>query len=332
MKSTLKIMRMVSISSMILFAMLLAACGGGGGDGGATVETPGISYTGLTTPATIDEDNAEDLAAGAFEGGSMGAAMGGLGAIETGEGGHIACPRMLKVSQVLEDSLRQVDLISRSDGTFIGAVTTESGTVHGDCGGSGSYTISIDDQTGEFSGTLDFSSYCDGEVIISGATSFSGEIDVDTGDILKFNFSFDNLTGTLGTDSFTLNGNISFDVTASPATMTMAMLLQDNSTGKVYWLRDYTMTATEGANYVDVELSGRYYDPDYGYVNITTNTPFRIYDGDDWPSEGVLVITGDGNTRARLTVLSSTTYQIEADTNGDGSYDWDSGVLNWSEL
>jgi hypothetical protein len=95
---------------------------------------------------------------------------------------------------------------------------------------------------------------------------------------------------------------------------------------------------SEGTGYVEVEIiSGRYYDPDYGYVEVYTEGPLRIDDGDDWPSDGVLVVTGDtgiagGSTMARLTALSSTTYQVEADTNGDGTYDWDSGVLYWADL
>jgi len=83
--------------------------------------------------------------------------------------------------------------------------------------------------------------------------------------------------------------------------------------------------------------SGRYYDPDEGYVVVSTEEAFVIYDGDDWPLQGVLVITGDtgsegGRTKARLTVLTSTTFRVEADTDVDGSYDWDSGVLDWSDF
>ena len=119
--------------------------------------------------------------------------------------------------------------------------------------------------------------------------------------------------------------------------MTMTMLLKDNNTKKVYKVKDYIMTLTEEVDYVDVEISGTYYDPDYGYVTVATTTPLRIYWGDTYPSAGVLVVTGNtgtagGSTKARLTALSSTTYQVDADTNGDGIYDWNSGVLNWSDL
>lgn len=86
----------------------------------------------------------------------------------------------------------------------------------------------------------------------------------------------------------------------------------------------------EESGYVEFEVSGRYYDPDYGYVDFHTDTPFHIDDGDEWPSAGVLIVEGEGGTEAQLTALSSTTYIVDADTDGDGIYDWDSGVLNWS--
>jgi hypothetical protein len=339
MKSSLETMGMLSILYMILLSVFLCACGGDGGGGG---DGPaGISYTGVTTPAAIDENNAQDLAIGAYQGGSTagsaGGAAGGLGAVQIDGTEGTSSPRTLKLSRALEDSLRRVDLMSRSGGISLGAVYEETDTVYGDCGGSASYTITVDDVNGEFSGRFNYDDYCSQGVTLSGRVSFSGEVDVDTGDILTFTFSFNNLTATSGSDSFTLRGDISYDVNDSSISVSMDMLLKDNNTGKVYWARDCTMTWTEGAGYVEFEWSGRYYDPDEGYVVVSTNTPFVIYDGDDWPSEGVLVIKGDtgsegGITKARLTVLSSTTFQVEADTDGDGSYDWDSGVLYWSDF
>lgn len=331
----MKNLRMKHLVLAILLAVSLPACGGGGGGGDGS--TAGISYTGLTTQATIDENNAEDLVTGAYQGGQVGAAIGSLGAIQAGESGPVGYSRMLKVSQVLEGSLRQVDLMSISAGTFVGAIDTESDTIYGDCGGSASITISGDDQTGDFSGSINFNNYCEDGVTISGDMDISGQLDVNTEELIEFDFSFDNVTCTMDNDSMTLNGNISFDNIVSPPTITMTMLLQDNNTEKVYKVKDYTMTLTEEASYEDVEVSGTYFDPDYGYVSISTTTPLRIYYYDDYPSGGVIVVTGEtgiagGSTMARLTVLTSTTYQIEADTNGDGTYDWNSGDLNWSDI
>ena len=335
MRNSWKTMRMVSILSAFLLSMCLFSCsGGGGGGGGGSV---GISYTGVTTLAVIDESNAVDLATGAYQGGNTGGTAGVLGAEQTGESEDTSSPRTLKVSRALEDALRRVDLMSRSGSIAAGAMQEETGTVDGDCGGRASYTIRVDDVTGEFSGSFNFNNYCSYGVRLSGRATFSGDVDLNTGYIETFDFSFNTLTCTSGSDSFTLDGDISCDVNASSMSVSMDMLLKDNSTGKVYWARDCTMTWTDGAGYMAFEWSGRYYDPDHGYITVSTNTAFVIYDGDYWPTEGVLVIRGHtgtagGRTKARLHVLSSTTFHVEVDTDGDGSYDWDSGDLYWSDL
>jgi uncharacterized protein (DUF2141 family) len=91
---------------------------------------------------------------------------------------------------------------------------------------------------------------------------------------------------------------------------------------------------TKASGYTDFTISGLYYDPDHGYVTVSTTTPFRLYAVNSNPSQGVLIIDGrtgiaGGSTKARLTAISAGTYRVEADTNGDGSYDWNSGTLNW---
>jgi hypothetical protein len=289
----------MTIMSSIL---VIVTCGGdrkGDGDG-----EPGISYTGLTTLAIIDENNAEDLVTGAYGGGDTGASVGGMSASQTEGDGQVGHPLMLNVIQVLEDSVHRVYLEDRPD-NIIRALTTEtaSGMVYGDCGGSASYTININTETGKFSGNYIFNDYCSLGVVFSGSSSFSGVANVNTGSILTFSFSFDNLTCTSGIDSFTLSGDISFDDTGTPTIITMNMLMSDNSTGKVYWVKDYTMNVSEGMDYVEFEVSGYYYDPDYGYVVVSTTAPFVIYYSDYGLSEGVLSITGDTGFGIRILAL-----------------------------
>lgn len=91
---------------------------------------------------------------------------------------------------------------------------------------------------------------------------------------------------------------------------------------------------TSASGYVSFTISGTYYDHDHGYVSVSTTTPFILYSGYDHPSQGVLIIDGrtgiaGGSTKARLTAITASTYRVEADTNGDGSYDWNSGTVNW---
>ncbi len=73
---------------LVLMVFILAAfvfgCGGGGGggDGGAPA---GITYTGLTTQALIDDNNAERLALGVYAGGDISADFIMIGAVQNNE-------------------------------------------------------------------------------------------------------------------------------------------------------------------------------------------------------------------------------------------------------
>jgi hypothetical protein len=317
--------------TFLLFLMSLAlgftACGGGGGGG---VSGGGVTYTGLTTQATIDSTNSRDLAAGAY----MGGAVGTLGGVGTVQKQVVDRPNYLDLALAIEGAIPQIDVHAPPGIVEAGAIVQESGTIAGNCGGNAQYAIQYNNATGDFSGTLSFASYCSQGVTISGGASFSGKVDVNTGNFLSFTLSFNNTTGTSGSESLTMKGSITYNFQVSPITVTMTMLLLDNTTKKVVWINPYNMTISKGSNYVDFQVSGKYYHPDYGYVNISTPTAFRIYSGSTWPSQGILILDGKtgiggGSTRARLTVISSNAYRVEADTNGDGTYEWNSGSLSW---
>jgi hypothetical protein len=345
--SKLNVYSFFSIACIIAFGMIMIISCGGGGDGTAPAPgPPPITYTGLTTQASIDTgDKAKALAAGAYGAGQAGSAFSAIGAVATGTDENTISFRTLKVTQTLKDALLQIDLSSVSGGPVIGATQSESGSISGPCGGTASYTIKVDDQTGVFSGSLNFSSYCDGGVTISGTTDFSGTLDLSDPNNPTFEtvtLSFTNLTE----GSATLSGTIVVDLSSSPIIVTFNARLKDNSTGKVYKVENYMMEITLGPDldfdgdpdYVDVEISsGKYYDPDYGYVDVLTLAPFRINDGDEYPSSGILLVTGEigiggNNTEAQLEALDADTCQITADTDGDLVYDYDSGVINWTDL
>ncbi len=57
-----------------------------------------------------------------------------------------------------------------------------------------------------------------------------------------------------------------------------------------------------------------------------------VHHEDDWPTSGLFVLKGEQNTQAELSALNQFQYSVEADTDGDGVFDWDSGILNWKEF
>jgi hypothetical protein len=326
MKAFAKIRTLLSFS---LLMALIFACGGGGG-GGSTPGVGGISYTGITAQATIDANNSQNISNGAYKGGAVGMS-GSLGTIQKTV---VDRPNYLDLALTLEEAILHINVNAPPGTVEAGAIVTASDAIAGDCGGSAQYAIQYNDATGDFSGSLSFASYCSKGVTLNGAASFSGKVDVNTQSFVGFTLSLNNITTTSGTDSFTVNGSITYNFQPSSVTVTMTMLLLNNTTGKVFWINPYNMTLSKGPNYVDFQVSGKYYHPDYGYVNISTPTAFRIYSGSTWPIQGVLILDGKtsiggGSTKAQLTVISSNAYQVEADTNGDGAYEWNSGSLSW---
>ena len=331
-----------------LFSVSLIACGsggGGGGDGSGSSNsggggTAGISYAGSTNQATITDSNAVDISTSVYQSGSTGTALGSMGVVYTDDR-QIGHSRSLLLSQTLKHALLQIDVTSASGASFSGTVVTDSGTIPGACPGtpgSASYSESYDNVTGNLSGSLSFHSYCSEGVRISGNANYSGHVNVYTARMMQLSISFNSLTASSGSDSFTADGNISFNFSVSPVTTTISLLMRDNSTSQVCKIENLRMALTEGSNYVDVSITGgRFYHPDHGYVDVVTSNALRIYNGNDWPSQGVLICMGNtgfggGSTKARLTALSSMQYKVEADTTGDGLYDYNSGPLNWSDL
>ena len=113
-------------------------------------------------------------------------------------------------------------------------------------------------------------------------------------------------------------------------TVKLNCLLRDNATQVVYKTEDFTIALTNGGGYVDADISGRYYDPAQGYIDISTPTPLRISGTDYWPSSGVFHAAGN-NDAASFTALSNTTYQLDIDSNNDGTADVTTTGA-WSDL
>ena len=113
-------------------------------------------------------------------------------------------------------------------------------------------------------------------------------------------------------------------------TIKLNCILKNDTTKAAYKVENFDIALTNGAGYVDAILSGRYYDPDQGYIDITTPTSLHINGTDYWPSNGVFHATGN-NDAATFTALSNTTYQLDIDSNNDGSPDITTTGA-WSDL
>lgn len=301
----------------------LYGCGGGGGGGSAS--SSGITYAGLTTQATIDNSNAEKIATGAYQGGAIGTAV-SLGAVQQEQAEQ---PVYLNLSLTIAEALRQIDISTSTSVVAAGAIINQSNTINGSGGGNAQYTIQVNDATGDFSGTMNFNAYTSQATTMTGNFSFSGKVNVFAGTMQQFSLSSESFSVTQGSKSYTAKMTCNYTISGTQLTVVMDVLMQDGTTAKTYWMKNFNLTLWNRTNYIEFSIVGTYYDPDYGYIDITTPTTFKINTTAKYPYEGMMVLTGKSATKAKLTALSATTYEVAADTNGDGTYEWNTGTKNW---
>jgi hypothetical protein len=328
------------ITSKKIFGLLLStacilglvACGGAGdGDGEdfVPVESTGLMYTGVTSPALIGSDNAAELAGDALIGGETGA---NLGIFSSAVDAQPTIERKIKLYEVIrtfDGAIQKID-IKGHRGDLL-AIKTKKDTVLGNCGGGAGYTLEMDDSNGSFTGSMIFNHYCDGNTVVSGTAEFYGQLTVDTGDLLDFNLYLDMVNLTSGDQSYVIEGDVLVDVARPSSTASVDMLMKDSS-GEVFWVKDYTLNIFEGVDYADIEVAGRFYHPTYGHVDLSTILPVRIFNIDEWPSFGELQVTGGDGTKARLLAFDNSSCRIIADTFGDDTYNYESDYMSWSDL
>ena len=321
---------------LLMLMLLLAACSGGssGDTRNNGVVDPATSYKGVTTPATVNSGNSEDLALGGFGGSNFAAAIGNFTVT-----GKVAAKTQTtaeqpvrNLAQVLKQATRRMDIPGKDtrkklEKPAAGAAKTLNRTVThqtlGDGGGMVTYTLDINDATGSFFGSLDFQNYTSQGIVISGKADMLGTFDASQQQISRLTLSFGSLTMKQSTFSFTLIGTLSWGYNYAAATeaLSINMVLVENSNHLTYWFKNYEITTTYGSTYLTQSASGRYYDPLHGYVDFTTQAPLIIYNGNDWPSQGGLQFSGNQGTSLRLS-FAADTLLIEADTDGNGSPDW----------
>lgn len=188
---------------------------------------------------------------------------------------------------------------------------TEAGT----CGGQITIKGSVDDETSDVDLTVQFNQFCEDGTTISGTTTAKGNSDTLT-------MTISGLTVTDASSSITMEGSIVVeDISLSRITMTMNVVVRDNASGKTFKLENYRVAVIESSTGTTIALSGRFFSPDEGFVDLTTPTQLFVASGDEFPSSGVLEVKGSNGTTARLTALDATQFKLEVDADGDGAFE-----------
>ncbi|UFS72262.1 FG-GAP-like repeat-containing protein [Geomonas sp. RF6] len=330
--STLHITRHVFLAAIFLFSLLLHGCGGGGGKvQSGSLFDPAAKYQGSSAQAVISADNAEALAMGGLAGEGFGVTMSSIGR------GKAAAPVTVKglpalpLAQDLKTLARHLDIAKHAaqlrpqtaTGARAKAIRNNSFVVNGPGGGTASYSLQLNDETGNFYGSVSCSGFTSSTTVIDGTCEVLGTFDLNLQEITQISLSFSSLSVTAGGNAYTLAGSASwtFSYPSSNEDLNMNLVVRDGSSSKTYWYSDYHVDTAYGSDRATQTISGRYYDHDHGYVDIVTPTPLVVAYNSQWPFEGAVRMSSAGGRWVSLT-FHPTTYGIEAETNGDGVVDW----------
>lgn len=319
-----------------LMGWMLAGCGGSSTGSSSGHATSALQYSGPTTPAAIDASNAKALVNEVYSQTSQPDPLSVNRTTRADGVKAVTMPITLRIAKALATAVRKAGPVQLSLESSDGA--TLSGPILGSCGGSADYKMRADAQNDDFSGSFVFDRLCENGTILNGAASFSGKLDFDQLEIVSLSYTFQGLSSTTDGHTLHLDGTISFDWADPVQTLLMNLLLQDSNDMKVFRVKDFNIE-TESGRDESIQMSGTFYHPDYGAIEVATASPLLISVGDTepytgYPYTGTLTITGGasaggGVTKAVLEVLSSQTYQVSADCDGDGELDWGPVDFDW---
>ena len=294
--------------------------------------TAPASYAGLTTQAGITADNSEALAETALDGAAPGDS--GL-ANASSSPNSVDEEQLIGIARSLNSALRGVDMSRASTGQSATAtVTSASNTDTSPCGGTLGYSFSYDDVSGAFTGTFNFNSYvdCADNSKITGSVTLDGTLLLANLELTTATMTFSALTYEEGSESMTLTGDIVMEyISLWNYKATMNMDFRDNVQNETYRLQNYIVDITQNfaSSYIDVDISGKAYHPNYGYVTVSTTTLVRIYDGDANPTSGVVELLGSGASKVMVTFTTNDTYTMDIDSDGDTTFET-SKSCTWS--
>lgn len=294
----------------------LTSCGGGGGDtGGGNNELNLLPYTGLSTPAVLDAANVAKM---------TGMATYGLSDVSDYApnitGGSFSAGTARKVALAARVPLKGVSKTVQY---------VDSWTEIGNCGGQMNISLTGNETTGAFSAAIGAHDYCEDGETMNGNMNIYGQFDGNM-NLASMTINFALVTIADAVDDVTISGTITETLTGNTPRTTLTINLRENASAKVYRFANYVISASYAGQNPTENVTGRFYHPDYGYVDVATTTPFSFVANDNLPFSGEAVCTDATGTQSRFTVLSAAAYTITGDFDGDGDFDdFSTGVVHY---
>jgi hypothetical protein len=293
---------LISITAAISMLLLQACGGGGGGDGTGSSYT---TYSGLTTEAKVETTNSEDL--------STAAASGALQAVAADSAsGALGRPTPSLENKLLEVSPKISKWIVQS-GFRYAAKTTDISSEVCDAGG----TAIADTNDAETVGTITFSSCgmsdgSGGTLVLNGTVDYTYTVSSDS-IVMTY-----HVTVTYAGETSDMNMTLScVDFTSASPTCS-ASVDYVGLDSRVYRVKDIDVSGSEASGFY---VSATVYDPDHGYVEMTTNTPITFECDNGVPGTGAVTLAGSDSTSATITFVSCSEYNVTIDGLTE-TYNW----------
>lgn len=316
MKLNKKGVNAVLFGAVAASSLLLVACGGGGGGGSSST----VNYTGVTTAAVIaDEASATNIADSVISTASSDPTAALIVGVEAA--GDVTPVEQLRG---IADMAKRLAIAPEETQTLAGA--SFSGESLPACSGSATASGTYDDYTGDFySMTVTFTNYVmdiwdDGTECSTEKLNGRMSVTFSYDDYQLINGMTITLTDYSVTDlttgqNYAFNGSMAMTMDNFTYESSFSMTMNFRGTdGVVYRAENYTVQFDSYDNMISI--SGRLYDPEYGYVDLSTAPQFGYsgcYYG--YPSSGVLRIDGANNGYI----------EIDANTGNCDTY-----ALTWS--
>lgn len=325
--------------------LALVACGGGGDpDGGSSY--PSINYTGATNEATVTETNAKDFPVAALEGSSSSyeanpfSSLGGSGSSTpsptapsaaviddsttstTGNAQHTAMLNIL--AEQIKDTILKQQQSTGINSNIVSAVTfpPQPGTCSPD---PGSLTIDDNSTQTNYNSSYTYDNFCVDfggfEVVQHGRVNVRGSF-ISTDPLILNSISvsieYMKMTASNGTDTYSeeFSGSMTmtFDRTTNNNLTNFTLSTNFQANGLTYKIENLVVDNSAGT----FSVSGRFYHPIHGYVDITTPDPFNLvsFNPDKYCS-GSLQLTGAGGTIDFTANADCSSYDICYTATGD---------------
>lgn len=259
---------------IMLAAFALSSCGKGSHSEHPV--DPSKSYKGETGKATVSSENAGGLAMGGFGGGDIAHIITSVAKSDHNESNDTLNTSkdipVRQFTQIIKQSIRRMQIAQKARKNKA-VKRKEEYDLSGDNGGTASYNLDFNDSTGSFKGTINYNQFTSQSVVINGIVNIIGTVDPNWNNVTQLTLSFKSLDLNFGNpEGWTLDGRLSLntDFSSHAETLSMDLVLLDQDDDKTYWFNNYTITTHFLDNGVNQTMTGRYYDHDNGFVELTT--------------------------------------------------------------